>query len=156
MSYQITEVKLPAGEYWVGDPCYGVPDEKWSEWLEAADFRNQMNLLVADIDGHTVVGVGTMHGDGQYEGTDGNSYGVDAGLIGVVPVEISDYSDDKFSRGPVMFKVKFGHDFTCTWQEEGIINIGHIAIDTDPPEEEETCGNCGYELYDCRCEDEEE
>ena len=28
-------VVVPAGEYWLGDPCYTVPDRLWMGWLEA-------------------------------------------------------------------------------------------------------------------------
>lgn len=131
---KIGKVTMPAGTYLVGDPCYAVPDHRWMEWLEAADYETQ-DVLLAELDGHPTLGIGTAHGDGTYEGDDGNEYPVDAGLIGVVPVEIADYSDDKYPRGKIMRKVEFTKDFDCSY-EDGTIVLGHIEIDTDPEEDE--------------------
>ena len=78
----IESVTMPAGEYWVGDPCYSVPDARWMEWLEAADYINERRYLLAEIDGQPVLGIGTAYGDGLFPGSDGNEYAVDAGLIG--------------------------------------------------------------------------
>ena len=37
MSFEIIQadptVRMPAGTYVVGDPCYSVPDHRWMEWL---------------------------------------------------------------------------------------------------------------------------
>lgn len=131
-----TAVEMPAGEYWVGDPCYAVPDERWMEWLEAADYMNEHSLLVADLDGHTVLGLGTAYGDGVFVGSDGFDYGVDAGLIGVVPVEVADYSDEKYPAGALMRRVEFTEPFECRYSN-GTIILGNIRIDTDPEEDEE-------------------
>lgn len=128
----ITNVNMPAGEYFVGDPCYAVPDERWLEWLEAADYDAEPNprILIAELDGKPVLGIGTAHGDGNYPGSDGNSYPVDAGLIGVVPVEIGDYSDDKYPAGPIMKRVTFDRPFDC-YYNKGMIVLGHIQINTE-------------------------
>ena len=44
---------LPAGTYWIGDPCYFVPDELWMEYLEANNGVDQERMAF-DIDGLTV------------------------------------------------------------------------------------------------------
>lgn len=132
----VTEALMPAGTYIVGDPCYAVPDERWMEWLEAADYTSDDKILLAHLDGHPVLGIGTARGDGCYGGSDGNSYPVDTGLIGLVPVELDGATkeQEKYSeknRSPV---VKFERDFRCSY-EDGTITLGHIEIETDPDDD---------------------
>lgn len=127
----ITGVKMPAGKYWVGDPCYAVPDHRWMEWLESADYMNERRFLLAELDGMPTLGVGTAHGDGQYLGSDGKRYPVDAGLIGVTPAELVEGHPGGMSL------VEFENDFLCEYDEDGTITIGHITIDTDPDEDDE-------------------
>jgi hypothetical protein len=57
-------------------------------------------------------------------------YGVDAGLIGLVPVEIvEDLSEHEV--------VNFSKDTLCMDDGSGKLKFGHITIDTDPSDEEE-------------------
>lgn len=132
MNAEVTAVRLPAGKYYVGDPCYSIPDARWMEWLEAADYMDNPRLLIADLDGHTCVGVGTAYGDGEYAGSDGNSYGVDAGLLGVVPEAIG-------KNGSTLYAtqlVEFDADFEVRY-DNGKVVLGHIIIDTDEDEDED-------------------
>lgn len=113
---------IPAGTYWVGDPCYGVPDEDWNDWLDDAGIANR--YMSAEVRGHLVVAHGTAHGDGCYFDQQGRAYPVDAGLIGVVPVGLV--------RGTPfgMNKVTFDEPFDITYAD-GTITIGDIVIETD-------------------------
>jgi hypothetical protein len=124
-------ITMPAGEYWVGDPCYAVPNDRWMEWLNAADFLRQPTprYLLAELDGYPVLGIGTAYGDGCYPGSDGSAYPVDAGLLGVVPVEVAD--SDPFG----MRRVVFAQPFEC-YYDHGTITLGHIDIDTDPEDDD--------------------
>lgn len=124
-----TAVEMPAGKYYVGDPCYVVPDHRWIEWLELADpDREGLKILVADLDGHSILGIGTAHGDGCYEDTThGHTYPVDAGLIGVTPVEIADGEQASANLCRI---VEFTEPFTCEY-DDGTIILGHISINTD-------------------------
>ena len=85
-------VTLDAGDYWLGDPCYVIRDEDWMPWLEATGYQTETNL-VGNIPGtdHSAVGFQTAFGDGIYpytvNGKEVFELGVDAGLIGFVPVE---------------------------------------------------------------------
>ena len=126
-----TTTTVPAGTYIVGDPCYSVPDDRWMEWLEAADYTTSTHpVLVAELDGQVVVGVSTMYGDGCYAGSDGNEYGVDAGLIGLVPVGVA---GDTPGRGPSL--VEFAEPVDCYRDGDGTIHLGHIAIQTGDSDE---------------------
>ena len=90
------QVQIPAGEYWLGDPCYTIKDEDWIPWLEACNYTEEDNLVgVIPGTDFSAVGFRTAWGDGVYplqkeEGyhwDDVFALGVDAGLIGFVPCE---------------------------------------------------------------------
>jgi hypothetical protein len=149
-AYKIDDssVVMPAGEYWVGDPCYSVPNERWIEWLEAADYESERTILLAELDGNSVLGINTAYGDGQYEDEQGRVYPVDAGLIGVTPVEVV---GDQVPSGA--HRLAFANDFSCSY-DKGTIILGHISINTDPADED-TCWSCGYSMDNCCCDDPE-
>jgi hypothetical protein len=116
---------LEAGKYWVGDPCYAF-DSSWLELLESADFRKR-DLLEAEVDGDermAFVASGTYGGDGVYPDDAGNTYPVDAGMIGVVRPEEAEISEPYGMR-----LVEFPRPFTVRY-EDGDIVIGHLTIHT--------------------------
>lgn len=129
----IEAAQMPAGSYWVGDPCYAVPDERWMEWLEAANYMDDPRILLAELDGQPVLGVGTAYGDGEYYSETGEAFPVDAGLIGLTPAALVTEEPSG------MHLVEFKHDFTCRY-DEGKIVLGHITIDTDPPADDDSQG----------------
>jgi hypothetical protein len=124
-------VIVPAGKYVIGDPCYAVPDRLWDELLKSCDF---FRTPIGQANGHKVLGFGTKWGDGCYRGTDGREYPVDAGLIGLVPIELV---EDPLQHSD--FIVTFSKPTLCTDHDNGALQFGHIIIDTDPadPEEED-------------------
>lgn len=77
-----TEHTFPAGKYYIGDLCYVLDDELIDAAVCGRDDGFHTN-------GKHVLGYfSTAYGDGCYRGTNGQSYGVDAGMIGIVPVEL--------------------------------------------------------------------
>ena len=110
-------VTLDAGDYWLGDPCYVIRDEDWVPWLEATDYTNETNL-VGEIPGseHEAVGFATSYGDGVYPFTINDEevfeLGVDAGMVGFVPVE---YEPKPRLEGMVT-KVSFSRMTTVRWK----------------------------------------
>ena len=126
-------VMVPAGQYVIGDPCYAVPDDDWLPLLESCDyFKSPIGYVKDGIQKFAVLAFGTKWGDGCYRGTDGREYGVDAGLLGLVPVEIvKDLSEHEG------FIVTFNKPTLCMDDGSGKLRFGHIVIDTDPVEEEE-------------------
>ena len=90
------QVQIPAGEYWLSDPCYTIKDEDWIPWLEACNYTEEDNLVgVIPGTDFSAVGFRTAWGDGVYplqqeagyDWKDVAELGVDAGLIGFVPCE---------------------------------------------------------------------
>lgn len=130
-------VVMPAGEYVLGDPCYsfhGERDKQWTDWLNIADFKNA-SVLVGSIDGYTILGLGTMYGDGAYSTTLSSGFvvGVDAGLVGLVPVEFNGVADG------LVEKVVFDNPVECWREDNGDLHFGEIVVHTgdDAYEEEE-------------------
>ena len=87
------EVTMPAGMYFLGDPCYAIDEDGvWDEWLaeaEEAGTPAANGVMVADVDGVPMLGFQTAYGDGGYLSSDGEHlFGVDSGMIGLVPIEL--------------------------------------------------------------------
>ena len=120
---------LPAGSYYVGDPCYAIPysskhGDLWEKYLNATG--KGAWILEAEVLGFNVVASTTWCGDGCYLGSDGNEYPVDAGLIGVVPKELVDKLEKRIDG---MHLVEFKHPFRVEY-DNGLIAIGHVKIQT--------------------------
>ena len=157
---KITRTTLPAGEYWIGDPCYVI--EPHSVWLELVDEfygdRREIDhdeVRIVEYKGQRMVWSPTDYGDGVYYGSNGYSYGVDAGLLGVVPTELicegsteAGYREKGSSTGTLH---TFEYDFEVV-RTENHVQFGDLEIMVG----EETCGDCG-DLHDeyesCDAED---
>lgn len=157
----IESISMPPGDYWVGDNCYAVPNERWMEWLEAANYESADRFLLAELslpdhapgwgEQFSVAAVHTAYGDGTYFDQEGRGYPVDAGMIGVVPVEIATEEPGWGSH-----LITFDTSFKLGYEEdEGVIQIGHLRIPTNP-RDVECPGGCGYDEDDCHCYDEDE
>lgn len=147
---------IPAGEYWVGDPCYCFTDHgDWMALLESADYTSDRAILEAEAGGLRFVASQTAYGDGRYSDQHGGSYPVDAGLLGVVPVgmEQAPGADWVYTREELMERVRFEKPFRVSY-EDGTVRIGHLVIETgDDEDEDEECAACGWMLEDCECEE---
>jgi hypothetical protein len=137
MKIKRVEVVVPAGIYVIGDPCYAVPDKDWLPLLETCNyFESPIGYVKDGIQKFAVLAFGTKWGDGCYRGTDDKEYPVDAGLIGLVPVEIVEgLADHDGDYDGVI--VKFDKDTLCIDDGSGKLKFGHITIDTDPTDEED-------------------
>jgi len=128
------QVTLDAGEYWLGDPCYCIKDEDWMPWLEECEYETETNLVGA-IPGteHEAVGFATSFGDGVYpftiDGEEEFELGVDAGMIGFVPVEYN----EKPKYEALVTKVKFDRMTTVVWKNGNFSwwNDGECKVVTD-------------------------
>ena len=119
--------KMPAGRYYVGDLCYVMH----SQWDEFCDKTIQGEVCLSGLtvldNGVKLAHFKTLYGDGVYDDNQGNSYPVDAGLIGCVKVQ--DINDPDFSEEEYTI-IDFPEEFECS-EEDGIIYFGHILINTD-------------------------
>lgn len=143
MKISKVEVEVPAGKYILGDPCYAVPDGEWMELLESCDYfntpigtirRSPKQGTFNVMETFKIVAFSTRWGDGCYEGTDGCMYPVDAGLIGLVPVEVVGMES---LRSDLCTVITFTTPVKCSSDGEGKLRFGSITIDTDPAQDEE-------------------
>lgn len=127
------EVRIPAGTYFLGDPCYAVPDERWHDLLESCGYFDKSPVGVFVFKGTTyeVLAFSTAYGDGEYVDQRGHRYAVDAGMIGLTPVlEFPGwrYADNELEEmGQI---VEFDHDVTASTDGEGRLTFGEFSIDT--------------------------
>jgi hypothetical protein len=124
---------MKAGKYYVGDLCYVLGD-RWDEVC---------SLIIVDHkcldgefelkDGTRFAIYGTAWGDGFYNDQQGNGYPVDSGSIGCVLVnQITEGELDKMGGNVLDFEDDFE-----TGEDDGVIYIGDIEIDTQGHEEED-------------------
>ncbi len=124
---------LPAGRYFVGDPCYAIPDEKWMDFLEAGTFAG--NAMIAFKGGFAGC-VNTEYGDGTYEGYGKYTgpFPVDAGLLGAVSENLIEGDVEELKNLGMM--VEFEAPFEIH-REGTVVMVGHIAIETGFSSDEE-------------------
>lgn len=140
----MSEYNFPAGTYYVGDPCYVIPDVHWGDFCDS-----MMTECIFRIQGYPMLGLYTAYGDGTYKVRDEKlpNIDVDSGTIGLVPVEVISHENrEHYSKQIVTFE----NDFIVYLDKgnEHTIVIGHFEIPTDPEEECDTCGET-----DCVCEE---
>lgn len=131
---------FPAGHYYIGDPCYVIADRKWEGVLHDTGYFG-LHTNAKENDGHPVTnwddGVfdhngyncfasGTAYGDGCYEDNFDGSYGVDAGLISIMPMEATDEEAEAWLCSYHTFQ----HDFEV-WEDDGVFHFGKLRIDTN-------------------------
>lgn len=118
-------VTVPAGTYFLCDPCYAIADEEWNNILEASAFLTQ---VYAEHDRGVICAFSTAYGDGTYEGSDGHSYDVDAGLIGLVDCRYWKEEGNPHSSTLVVLTVPT----ECSSRMNGgILTFGDVEIHTD-------------------------
>ena len=118
------EVTVPAGKYWLGDPCYAVPSELWMDLLNSCKvFELPIGKVTKDGQEYEVLAFGTAYGDGCYSDQHGNSFPVDAGLIGLTPVELAE--GEPFGSTLVYFPTE-----TICSSYGGVLTFGDYEIDT--------------------------
>lgn len=122
---------LKAGKYYIGDCCYVLREEHGYDWGEFCEqfFDDEEDIVVNKKE---IVCYSTAWGDGYYESTIGFNFPVDAGMIGVTPVEL--WKGKDHPNGCIL--VDFKNDFTCN-KNGGTLIFGHIEIDTDPQYDED-------------------
>lgn len=122
---------MKPGTYYIGDPCY-IFNQSWSEILKDHNyFNNESNIF--NIKGYECAVGSTAYGDGSYYDNDGNMYYVDAGLIGILPIEIVNidkcYTLETIRKSTGMYIKEFENDFSVDINN-GVFVFGDTVIDT--------------------------
>ena len=125
--------KFGPGTYFIGDICYALPEEIYDEvWGDKYGYEN------GSYEGFAVHG--TAYGDGCYLGSDGISYAVDAGVIGVTDITKGQrYDNQKLSRLGKIVEVQKSLIMNC--DEDGnfefIVDGKHFEIITSCCDEDD-------------------
>lgn len=119
-------------KYWIGDLCYVIRDELWSEFCDKTSDMSSGTLTLSN--GIKVSFSNTAYGDGGYQDQFGNNYSVDAGLIGIVKLSDIFESTGLFLSGGNIFEFDDMPEVSYTY---GLISFGNVHIDTAFEEEEE-------------------
>lgn len=129
----MSNLKMPAGNYYIGDLCYVMHNE-WDEVCEllfAGRTDHGCNQGVFTLkDGRKFAIFNTAYGDGVYQDQYNRDYMVDSGSIGCFRVEDIEYNDQNNKALSHVF------DFTQEFEVDtdgATLTFGHIIIDTDPP-----------------------
>jgi hypothetical protein len=121
-----TSITVPAGTFFLGDPCYAISDDEWMTLLNSCAFFE--DSPVGALRGHKVIAFSTATGDGVYHDQHHNSYCVDAGLIGLTPRALFAGKYDLDDLGTV---ITFDTEQTASTDDEGLLTFGPVRIDTN-------------------------
>lgn len=85
----------PPGKYYIGDLCYALYDNIYDVVFGGRGFSSGIytkgsSFFMVD---------GTAYGDGDYEGSDGYHYSVDAGIIGICTEDMINPSNPSWKTG---------------------------------------------------------
>ena len=117
---------LPPGLYVIADPCHVLEDDVYLEWIDrnADDLDYQRGTLPS---GREAVAFSTGIGDGLFDtSVEGYRVGVDAGVIGLFPVE--DVRADTYCDFPVF---NYADGAECVRLEFDML-LGYVVVDLIP------------------------
>lgn len=121
---------MPAGKYYVGDPCYSVSDDTWTDLLKQLIVGPKcMDGKFVLPDGRVIVAVSTAFGNGTYSDDMGHRFGVDSGCLGLVRVKHAD-NDEDADEDYTPIKISFKEPFEVKSNGKGLITFGPLSIDT--------------------------
>ena len=134
---------IPAGYYYVGDPCYVFNNngnaDSWEKIIEISDC---FDIPQIEFNGKQIIAFGTKFGDGTY-----NGFSVDSGLIGIVDIRLieegSAFFNESFDRAKHL--VSFDEPFDFEWDDGNFHIGGRISIYTN---DDDDYDHDDYELYD--------
>lgn len=121
------EIQSARGFY-IGDICYVLDEELYHQfWGKKHGFKD--GCFTDPKTGFSFAVAGTAYGDGCYEDNHGNCYGVDAGVIGLVPLELVKTADPD-SDGTVIREPGTAH-FEATDGDFLIVTPGGSTYEID-------------------------
>ena len=117
-------IKSSTGKFYVGDPCYALPDEiYYGIWDDKYNFED--GLIETDTEDWLVHG--TAYGDGSYPSSEG-TFGVDSGTLSVIPTSLLD--EDKLYDIDRLGKIIPGESAHVSWKG----NTGTFIIEIKNPD----------------------
>jgi hypothetical protein len=92
-----TKSQIPPGKYYVGDICYALDETVYDRVFGGQNYESGCYTCE---DGFFMVS-STAYGDGSYKGTNGKSYDVDAGVIGIISEKLIDQHSGSLCGGHI-------------------------------------------------------
>lgn len=133
---------LPPGKYYIGDICYPLGEHIFYHRVFGEEGYGDGHYYCSKTNSNIVV-AGTAYGDGEYKGSDGFGYGVDAGIIGIVSADLFDVSTmygGKMWDFPKGVHVNFGSGQFCFESSDGqwlqIDTAGNNEYEEDEEDED--------------------
>ena len=124
---------LPPGQYVLTDPCYVIED--WDEFLDP--FWETGKGGVFEFKGKKCAAFSTKYGDGYYTSNNGIGLGVDAGMIGLIPLELCNKDDEGGYN-----EITVDEEIRCWADYNGTIYFGpDLFVPTG--DDDEYCDHCG-------------
>jgi hypothetical protein len=125
--------KLSPGRYYLSDTCYALPDPDYKEiWGKKFNYNGG---IYRRSDGAIFATYHTAYGDGCYKGSNGEEYGVDAGVIGITSERLM---GDHAPYGGTWYT--FTKPFTFV-ENDGVFELnsfeGYVRINTAGGDEDE-------------------
>lgn len=147
-------ITLPAGEYIIIDPCYVMPDDAYQKMVDTIYSTSHMEENQFTYKGKTMVVFGTAYGDGGYPNTfNDNDILVDSGQIAIIPTAVLTKKVIK-ENASCSVVVTFENNVHCS-NNGGIMEFGHITVDTLQEDDEEEDDWYGDEDEEDEDEDED-
>lgn len=91
---------IPAGTYYIGDLCYALSDDIYDNIFGGTGYCS--GIYEEKATKRLFLVANTAYGDGEYPGSDGNNFAVDAGIIGICSASLV----EKSGRGGHMYTFK--------------------------------------------------
>lgn len=127
--------------FYIGDTCYVLSDKLYNG-IWGDEYGYEDGVYQDPETGLMWAVASTAHGDGAYKGSDGSEFPVDAGTIGIVPLELvkdeSGLEDGKVIKGAGIaeFEAEGGH-FRILTQNRSVIEINTEYEEETYEDEEE-------------------
>lgn len=120
--------------FFIGDPCYVLDDVNYDGVLGTAHWTPGAYLCKA-LDGseHNMAFDDTAYGDGEYEDNLGNTYGVDAGILGATPLELCWKKGQPVSEEEMNRLGRVFHGTECEFDTDGEGNFTFTVKDNGKP-----------------------
>lgn len=123
---------VPAGKYFLGDPGYTMHGKFWGDVLDSCNYFAEP---IGEVEGHKVLGFKTAYGDGTYWDNFVNKFGVDSGLIGLVPEALIKITGDEV---PLELGVWVTFEYPTVCETNGtVLTFGQHRINTGDAEDDE-------------------
>lgn len=148
MRSEIIEFMVPSGEYFIGDPGYAFEEKEWKNICQI-DKNDRVQKIIYSWQGKNFFMV-SVGGDGDFIDTQGFTYSVETGSLGLVPIDLISPNLIKDCKGPGRFVV-FKEATLCRSLDEKFLMLGTVVFcfntEIDVDYEKDIVGRNFWEIW---------